>query len=214
MGSGAGYVVAASGGCTVSGVPRSNDPAKAQKGPMDAKCEARYDSIVDQVAALPGPIVVLATAISEYRPVVLADGSVAPFGTAAWRAAVEVGLEALAARLDRPDVTLVLLGPAGHTLKPNCFAAGTGACSLEGYAREWAAQGEVSDLFAAAAARHPGRVRFVGLDDIVCPTGGPCSSWRGGTLLRWDGVHYTRPGSRIIVAGLVERLRSNGVALP
>ena len=90
MGSGATYVVAASGGCTVSGVPRSNDPAKAQKGPMDAKCEARYDSIVDQVAALPGPVVVLATAVSEYRPVVLPDGSVAPFGTAAHLAAVEV----------------------------------------------------------------------------------------------------------------------------
>ncbi len=211
---GAGYVVAASGGCTVSGQPRSNDPTRVQKGPMDAKCEARYDTIVDQVGALPGPLLILATAVSEYRPIVLPDGSVAPFGAPAHRAAVESGVEAFVQRLDRPDVTVVLLGPAGHTLKPKCQVPGSDACSLAGYTEEWAAQATIAGIYAEVSARHTDRVRFAQLTDLVCPQGGPCSSWRDGTLLRWDGIHYTRPGSRLIVTGLMARLRTAGARLP
>jgi len=211
---GVGYVVAASGGCTVSGQPRSNDPTRVHKGPMDAKCEARYDTIVDQVASLPGPLLILATAVSEYRPIVLPDGSVAPFGAPAHRAAVEAGIESLVQRLDRPDVTVVLLGPAGHTLKPKCQVPDAGGCSLAGYTEEWAAQATIAGIYAEVSARHTGRVRFAQLTDLVCPQGGPCSSWRDGTLLRWDGVHYTRPGSRLIVTGLMARLRTEGARLP
>jgi len=211
---GVGYVVAASGGCTVSGQPRSNDATRVRKGSMDAKCEARYNAIVDQVASLRGPLLVLATAVSEYRPIVLLDGSVTPFDTADHRAAVESGIEAFVQRLDRPDATVVLLGPAGHTLKPKCQVPDADACSLAGYTQEWSAQATIAGIYAEVSARHTGRVRFAQLTDLVCPQGGPCSSWRGDTLVRWDGIHYTRPGSRLIVADLMARLRTLGIRFP
>jgi hypothetical protein len=69
-------------------------------------------------------------------------------------------------------------------------------------------------MFTDVAARFPQRVKLIALGDIVCPAGGPCSSWQGDMLLRWDGIHYTRPGSRFVVAAIVRRLKAAGIALP
>jgi len=208
------HVLAASGGCSASGQSRSNDPTKVVKGPMDGKCEKRYQAIVDQVAALPGPLLVLVSSVSENRAVVLPDGSVAAFGADAQSDAVRSGLEYLIKRLDRKDVTVVLLGPAGHTLNPKCEAFGSGDCALAPLAADWAAQDAISQLYAAVATEHPGLVRFIKLDTIVCPQGGPCTPWQGDTLLRWDGIHYTRPGSRIVSAAIIDRLEQAGIPLP
>ncbi len=209
------YVLAASGGCDASGQPRTQSTTQVVLGPMDAKCQSRYATIVNQVAALPAPLLVLVSDVSEYRSIVLPNGSIAVFGTSAHRQAVEAGLDAFVRRLNRRGVTVVLMKPAGHTLKPECVTAtSSGTCALARLASDWAAQAQVASMFADVAARHPKLVRLVALGDIVCPSGGPCSSWHGSTLLRWDGIHYTRPGSRLVVAALIPRLRTAGVALP
>lgn len=212
---GATYILAASGGCSASGEPRSDNPTQVKKGAMDPKCEDRYSTIVDQVAALPTPLVVLVSDVSENRSIVLPDGSVAPFGTSAQRQAVESGLNAFVRRLDRSGVTVVLMAPAAHTLKPKCSVpTSSGDCALAPLASDWSAQATVGTMFADVAARFPWRVKLIQLGDIVCPGGGPCSSWQGNLLLRWDGIHYTRPGSRLIVAAVVRRLKTAGIALP
>lgn len=209
------YVLAASGGCDASGEPRTQSTTQVVKGPMDAKCQARYATIVKQVAALPAPLLVLVTDVSENRSIVLPNGSIAPFGTPAHQQAVEAGLDALVRRLNRPGVTVALMTPAAHTLKPKCTAATpSGDCALAPLAADWAAQAKVATMFADVAARHPKLVRVIALGGIVCPSGGPCSSWQGSTLLRWDGIHYTRPGSRLVVAAMIRRLRAAGISVP
>jgi peptidoglycan/LPS O-acetylase OafA/YrhL len=205
------YVLAASGGCSASGQPRSDSPTQVKKGAMDAKCEGRYEGIVEQVAALPGPLLVLVSAVSENRTVVLPDGSTAPFGTDAQRNAVTGGIERLVKSLRRDDVTVVLMGPAPHTLKPQCAGPGDGACAMAPLEADWAAQEQVASWYADVAAKYPDLVRYVRLDDIVCPGGGPCSSWQADTLIRWDGIHYTRPGSRLVTAEIMRRLEADGV---
>ena len=212
---GATYILAASGGCSASGQPRSDDPTQVKKGAMDPKCEDRYSTIVDQVASLPTPLVILVSDVSENRSIVLPNGSVAPFGTSAQRQAVESGLNAFVRRLDRSGVTVVLMAPAAHTLKPKCSVpTSSGDCALAPLAADWSAQATVGTMFADVAARFPWRVKLIQLSDIVCPGGGPCSSWQGNLLLRWDGIHYTRPGSRLVVAAVVRRLKAAGIALP
>jgi peptidoglycan/LPS O-acetylase OafA/YrhL len=204
------YILAASGGCSASGQPRSDSPTAVKKGAMDVKCERRYEGIVEQVAALPGPLVVLVSSVSENRTVVLPDGSTAAFGSAAQRDAVVGGMESLVRALDREDVTVVLMGPAPHTLKPQCAGPGDGACAMAPLQADWAAQAQVAAWYSGVATKHASRVRYIRLDDLLCPGGGPCSSWQGDTLLRWDGMHYTRPGSRLVTAAIVERLRADG----
>ena len=209
------YVLAASGGCDASGQHRTQSTTHVVLGPMDAKCQARYATIVNQVAALPAPLLVLVTDVSENRSIVLPTGSIAAFGTQAHGQAVEAGLDAFVRRLNRRGVTVVLMKPAAHTLKPKCTAvAPSGDCALAPLAADWAAQAKVATMFADVAARHPKLVRVIALGDIVCPSGGPCLSWQGSTLMRWDGIHYTRPGSRLVVAAVIQRLRAAGIAVP
>ncbi len=209
------YVLAASGGCSASGQPRSDDPNHVKKGAMDGKCEARYPTIVSQLAALPTPLLVLVTDVSENRSIVLPNGSVAPFGTQAHRNAVEGGLDALVRRLDKPGVTVVLMAPAAHTLKPKCTVpTSSGDCALSNLNSDWIAQAQVGGMFADIANKYPSFVKLIQLGDIVCPGGGPCTSWQGNTLMRWDGIHYTRPGSRLVVAAIIRKLKSEGVTVP
>jgi len=67
-------------------------------------------------------------------------------------------------------------------------------------------------LYRQAIAASPGKIAYVSVDDLLCPDGGRCPAVIHGVVARYDGVHYTRTFSRIIVPLIVARAERAGIS--
>jgi hypothetical protein len=71
---------------------------------------------------------------------------------------------------------------------------------------------ELNGIYRRAAAAFPGKVAYVSISDILCPAGGHCPATIGGTLARFDQVHFTATFSRLLVPKLIARAERGGIS--
>ena len=202
---GSSWVQAAWKQCTASGVmvlPNSNGadvPATT--------CHDQAPKLIDEALDTYRPPVVL---VAEYWPnnrPLLVDGQTLPPGTAEHDAALRTGYLDLVDRVAAHGGRVVFLElpppgnqlgrevatgrPAGHSRPP---VLGNGRY-VDGY----------NAVLRSVAAIRPASARTVSVTDLVCP-GGACTALKNGTLIRYDGVHYTPGFSRYLTPILLQRM--------
>lgn len=129
-----------------------------------------------------------------------ADGRRYTFGTRAYAAWYEAQMQAIIDAVP-PSVTSIVL------LSNPCYRAvnelGTSHANSHVFDTEQLAW--FNGLIRRVSATNPGRVRLVDLHRAACPNGRYVGE-SGGTVLRYDGVHFTSEGADVIAAALVPEL--------
>jgi hypothetical protein len=195
--------------CTVTGLP-----ALPREGiEPDPEARSCHEQAPAQVRA----------ALSRYRPdvvliaeswtsdhSVLAGGVNAAPGTDLHDTAVRIAFQRLVDEITRYGGRAVFLElpPVGDTVGAQ-YASGRPA----GDHRPATFNRNLVDRFNAVLRdvvdSRSGQAELVSVTDVACP-GGPCPAMIDGTVVRRDGVHYTRPFSRQLGPVLVDRLGLEG----
>jgi hypothetical protein len=125
---------------------------------------------------------------------------------------IETSIRSILARLTRDGARVVLVAPEPNAQPLECATTSPAPdyCSDP----HWSTSDPLTVLMARTV-RHElaffkGKVAYVSLNDILCPLG-PCPAVVGGTLGRFDGVHFTATFSRIIVPILITRAQRAGI---
>jgi len=191
--------------CTASGVMvlPNNDGADLAA----TTCHEQAPELIEQALDTYRPPVVL---VAEYWPnnrPLLVDGQKLQPGTPEHDAALRAGYLALVDRVAAHGGRVVFLElpppgnqlgrevatgrPAGHS-RPAVLGNGR---YVDGY----------NAVLRSVAAIRPASARTVSATDLICPDGA-CTALKNGTLIRYDGVHYTPGFSRYLTPILLERM--------
>ena len=195
------YVIQADYGCRVghllSVTPWSSDKAD--------QCYARTPSLHDELLATWKPSLIVMADVMETTDIVLADGRRVLHGSDEALALSGHALEDAARQLTGTGAQLAMLS-LPPSLPEACqrasnFNAPTCTFSLAGFPSSTA---RYDALYERLAATLPG-VAALSITSGVCPNG-VCMPVVDGTLLRWDGLHFSADGARVLVPTLEAQL--------
>ncbi len=152
------------------------------------------------------PLVLVAEYWVNARPV-LVDGRRLEPGTAAWKAALKSGYQALVDQVAAYGgrVVFLELPPPGAQLGTAVAAGRPAGRAMQPVFGNGSYVDGFNAVLRSVAAARPGSARTVSVTDLVCP-GGVCGAVQGDTLVRYDGVHYTIRFSRYLVPILMRRI--------
>jgi peptidoglycan/LPS O-acetylase OafA/YrhL len=170
-------------------------------------CYAQASTLIRNMLASYRPKVVL---IAEYwdstQPLMVNGVKVRP-GTPAHEDALRLGYQRLVDVIAEYGAQTVFLEqpPPGASIGEQ-YATGRPAAHARA---KVSGAGRYVDgynaVLKAVAKSRPGQARTVSLTDVICPAGA-CVAVRGDTLLRTDGLHYTRKFSVQLVPVLMQRI--------
>ena len=197
-------VGAAWSGCALSGTFQLDEDSQA---PFDFSDDCvknvpeRYTDLINEY----DPDIVFMYSVRERFPMRSNDVVVHP-GTLAHRQLVLDGLErsydVLAASGAKVVMSKVVhparrfKGTCGHSEEAERCAADDGSDGV---------YDSMNSIIEQFATEHR-EVIVYELASLVCPDGPPCPSKMDGIILRWDGSHYTEPGSRWLAPLLLDDL--------
>jgi hypothetical protein len=132
-------------------------------------------------------------------------------GSPAHLRATEEGMDKAISALTSRGAFLVFLETLPVGLPLRCAEAGSESrdeCAMSASADIVTA--EYDRLIERVAARHPSSMISIPVLDVVCPND-RCPPEVDGVVLRYDGVHFTKPGARWLAPYLYDRLKAAGV---
>ena len=150
-------------------------------------------------------LVLIAESWTSDHPV-LVDGANAAAGTEAHDSAVRAALEQLVDEIHGYGGRAVFLElpPIGDTVGAQ-YAAGRPAGDHRAETFNRKLVDRFNGILREVVAARAGQAEMISLTDVICP-GGACPAMIDGTVVRRDGVHYTRPFSHQLGPVLLGRL--------
>ena len=198
------YVLQANNSCRVSHLsPADVTPENVEQLPI---CFARTVAQQNELLAEWRPRVVVMADLMETLDIMDDSGQRVARGSEAAIGLTEVGLTEVATRVTRSGARFALL-ELPPRLGPDCAVPSKftdAACTFRYAGRGTGPQSRYDALYEHLAATIP-RVSTISITSAVCPDR-LCRPVVAGTLLRWDGLHYTANGARALVSTLDEQL--------
>lgn len=201
-----GYVQAGQDGCSILSVVVTRNADDSAEMAGSRRCANEVPGVLEDVLESADPDLWIISDRWLLATLVLPDGTVLRSGDPRRDEAIVAELSATLGRLsERGAGTAVLeMPPLGPPVE--CADAPIADCDYSAIAGETA---HLNELLAEATEQTEGAV-FVPLADIVCPQV-PCQVARDGTLIRYDGIHFTGTFSRQIAPEIIERIEQAGV---
>jgi peptidoglycan/LPS O-acetylase OafA/YrhL len=128
-------------------------------------------------------------------------------------ALIEAALRSLLRQLTAggAHVLFVPTPPPGEPVACALHKLATTICDNAEYSERDRSTAELTRIVRTAAAGLA-RVALVPITDVVCPGGGQCLAIIDGTVVRYDGIHYSGPFSRKLVPIILERAQRRGLS--
>jgi peptidoglycan/LPS O-acetylase OafA/YrhL len=207
------YVQAAMGGCPIGDRLLATGIDGELHKPSNFMCADAIPGNYEEAVAQWSPALVIATSSNEANQHVT-DGQLVERGTEQHRDETRAALEQSVDVLTNRGARLVFLavlpgGPAVTCLDASPPDGGTCIRPVPDphpYA-------EVDQIFTDIAAERGEVVGVVDLIDVVCPGGGQCPLMIDGTVVRYDGGHFTGTWSQSLAPVLEQRFNELGVDL-
>jgi peptidoglycan/LPS O-acetylase OafA/YrhL len=209
-----GYVQAGKNGCSVLSLLFPNGPTSAVSVAGARPCLKGIPRLLADVAAKRHPDVWLVSDRWSILPL-LDRGRVLQPGDAQRRrllaAAWNARLKALTAH--GAKVVIVVTPPQGPPVECATESPPPADCGSGAYTTADPETAAGRAAVESAAARFPGSVAAVSVDDIVCPDNGRCPAVVDGLLTRYDGIHYTATFSSRVLDAIFSRAERAGIPL-
>jgi peptidoglycan/LPS O-acetylase OafA/YrhL len=206
------YIEAAEGGCTVLPL-LFVDADTAQDIAQARRCVTDIPRIIAEVQARYRPDVWVLT--DRWPIVTLVTRAGTPLAPTDPRRnqPIETAERALLRRLtaDGARVLLIPTPPPGEPVDCALHRAAASICENPAFSVLDPVTAELTSTIRAAAAGLR-RVTVVPIADVVCPEGGRCPAVIDGTVVRYDGVHYSAGFSRKLVPVIVQRAQQLGLS--
>jgi peptidoglycan/LPS O-acetylase OafA/YrhL len=210
-----GYIQAGKNGCSLLPLAFSDQLGNEAAVANARACIPRMPLLVADVAAKERPDVWLVSDRWSTLPMVTRAGRVLQPGNprrqriveAAWR----TRLRSLTA--DGARVVLVVTPPRGQPVDCATAASPPADCGSPTYSTADPDTAIARRPVLAAAARFPGKVAAVSIDDLVCPLQGRCPAVLRGQLIRYDGIHFTGAFGSVVLRAIFARAESAGIPL-
>ncbi|MBM3686657.1 MAG: acyltransferase [Actinobacteria bacterium] len=194
------------GGCSVTGTFQVDDEGKAFN--WSRRCSDGFADLQEDAITSYDPEVVVWYSNRE-RFSVRIGGQTIVSGSPEHRSRLDADLEAAYRRLTQHGAQLVIVAPVPKA-PPVVGSCAAGALSDEDCNLDdeyYASFAQLTDAYAALAARHPDRVRLVRLDDLLCPGNRDCPLLeQQGEAVRPDGIHFSPEGAAWFIPLLFDRI--------
>ena len=194
------YVIEATNSCPVSGVRPATQAGQADH--QLALCLEQTPILQRQLVDRWRPGVIVVADLMETLDVQAADGRTLARGSDAAIASVESALTDTAQRLASTGAAVALL-ELPPRLDPGCQRPSSlddPHCNIPLSATSDGPQSRYDAMYERVASTVAG-VTTLSITSAVCPDG-TCRPVAGGTVLRYDGLHFTAPGALTLVAAL------------
>ena len=202
------------GGCSVTGSFQVDEAGRPFN--WSSRCSDGFAAMQSEAITEFDPDIVLWYSSRE-RFSVLADGVVKKAGSPEYQDQLDADLDAAYERLAAGGAPVVIVSPtpwspavigkcaAGDAAPPECALDEELYASFDGLA----------ESLGGLAARYPGRVRLVTVDDLLCPGRRDCPLLRlGDAVVRPDGIHFSADGAAWYVPVLLDRVGVEPVPPP
>ena len=202
------YVIQADNSCRVDSLASAD--VTADNASQLVKCQARTPGLRKDLLELWHPDVVVMASFMQQQNLKGANGEWIDRGSDAALRMSEASLGAVAREVTASGAWFILVElPPRLSLNcanawrfddPGCTFAFTGFG--DGY------QGKYDAMYERLAASIP-RVSTLSLTNVVCPDG-TCRPVVEGTILRWDGLHFTAQGAGLLAPVLALAIQETG----
>lgn len=192
-------------GCPLTGTFQLDETGRAPFDFSEDCAEmvpSRYTALVKEY----DPDIVFMYSVRERFPMRTADDQVVMPGTPEHRQLILDGLDhsyrALAA--GGANVVISKVVHASQRFKGSCGREQTADWCVADDGSDGVYNG-MNSVVEQFAAEHP-KTFVYDFPALICSDGPPCPSKMGGVILRWDGSHFTKPGSRWVAPRLLNQL--------
>ncbi|MFL5828645.1 MAG: acyltransferase family protein, partial [Solirubrobacteraceae bacterium] len=206
------YIEAAEGGC--SSLPllfvQSDQPQYVARA---KRCVSGIRQVIRGVRARYRPDVWVLTDRWPLSTMVTAAGKPLAPTDPRRDALIEAALRSLLRQLTAggAHVLFVPTPPAGEPVACALHKLATTTCNRSAFSERDPVTAELTRTVGAAVAGLRG-VTLVGIADLICPRGGQCVAIIDGTVVRYDGIHFSGPFSRKLVPIILERAQRHGLS--
>lgn len=178
------------------------------------QCVQGVPRVLARVSELYHPTVWLISDRVMHGRLLLRDGHPVVAGGSRWREVIATTLYRTLRQLTAGGARaiIVITPPAGQPIE--CASKSPPAsCWSSEFTTAYGSVATTRNLVVRVAQSLRRRVVAVSIDDLVCPFQGRCPPFIGGTLVRFDQIHYTASFARKILPQIFARAERSGFAL-
>ena len=211
-GRGWGFVQAGQGGCSILPLAMVGDASDATSVAQGRDCADAVVDLVNGVATDFSPDLWIISDRFLTKGLVLPDGTALSPGDPRYEHLVVGKWQEVFQQLSASGAAVAVLAvpPLGEPAE--CATRRMKKCDDPAFTTADPITHETNRLIHRAVAASAGRAALVSIDDILCPHG-QCVAALNGTLVRYDGIHFTSTYSREIVPEILQRIRRAGIRI-